>query len=650
MLIKQLKLRNFGLFSGEHCFNLSPDPNGEKPVVLVRGHNGGGKTTFLEAVRLALYGRRALGTRVSRREYEEYLKRKIHAWTLTDNPSASVELVFLRQENGQRIEYNVSRSWFERGSSITDKTELTRSGALVDDISAEDWDHFLEDMIPCGISQLFFFDGEKIQDVADINSVDGLKDAIASLLGLELVNQLRSDLTVYTTRKNSSTGSTNLEEIEQDLQSARNELDLIEEETARIRSDRNRAAVLKNKAQRAFQNEGGVYAIDRSVLKRTLIEVEKRISLLQTELKHLVDGPLLLGLAPNLVKRLIETVENHRSQEHYDAIRAFLNELAESQVSNQSSEPILTRSQLTEAKRYLEFRTSFNNTVKLDADPSWILGRLTRVTEDLRNEASRLANAFDNAKQHQSLLKTQLKGFDADAAKSALEDLKTAEYRLGSAETRLAGKDRQISNLHKRIDRLEMARTRAINVEFDIRRASHKIELGERIRAALANYETRITQQRIESLSTHFVSCFNGLIRKKNLVHEVQIDPQGFEINLIRADGTHISKDSLSAGERQILAISMLSALGKTSGRQLPIIIDTPLARLDMHHRCAITKSYFPYASQQVILLCSDSELTKDIDRLISPFVSHRYEIGVCKNDYQSSVTTHRASKAYAHQ
>lgn len=83
----------------------------------------------------------------------------------------------------------------------------------------------------------------------------------------------------------------------------------------------------------------------------------------------------------------------------------------------------------------------------------------------------------------------------------------------------------------------------------------------------------------------------------------------------------------MSAGEKQIYAISILEALGKTSGRKLPIIIDTPLGRLDSHHRDKLVENYFPTASHQVVILSTDTEIDKDYIRLIEDDIAKTYEI-----------------------
>jgi DNA sulfur modification protein DndD len=91
--------------------------------------------------------------------------------------------------------------------------------------------------------------------------------------------------------------------------------------------------------------------------------------------------------------------------------------------------------------------------------------------------------------------------------------------------------------------------------------------------------------------------------------------------------GHVIPREELSAGEKQILAISILWALSKTSGRPLPVIIDTPLGRLDSHHRMNLVKNYFPHAGHQVILLSTDTEVDQGLHTELKPYVSHYWHL-----------------------
>ena len=378
-------------------------------------------------------------------------------------------------------------------------------------------------------------------------------------------------------------------------------------------------------------------------------EVEKRIELLKGDLRRIAESVLPLGLAPNIVARLQQELASHRSQAQRKVIQEFLDSFANDKNNKSSKQPTWTREHFNALQAQIPIESCDNDPLKLDAEPDWIVQRLNRIDNSARAEAAILACELDDAYREYSQLKNQIKGFDASSANDALEALTTAEYELGVADTRLSEKERQIASIRHRINTLMSERDRAINIDLDIQRALHKVDLAHRTRAALAVYETRVLKRRVEKLSSHFVECFNGLIHKKRLFSNVKVDPETFNFSLIGEDGVDISKDALSAGERQIFAISMLWALGKTSGQELPMIIDTPLSRLDTAHRKAIMADYVPRASQQVILLCTDTELTEDLNELVAPYVARRYEIGVSSDSRRTKITDVTLDSTRAH-
>ena len=105
------------------------------------------------------------------------------------------------------------------------------------------------------------------------------------------------------------------------------------------------------------------------------------------------------------------------------------------------------------------------------------------------------------------------------------------------------------------------------------------------------------------------------------------IDPETFTVTLLDRSGRPLPFDRLSAGERQLLATSLLWGLARASGRPVPTIIDTPLGRLDSSHRKHLTERYFPFASHQVLLLSTDEEIVGDYLRSIRPFVTRSYHL-----------------------
>jgi DNA sulfur modification protein DndD len=85
--------------------------------------------------------------------------------------------------------------------------------------------------------------------------------------------------------------------------------------------------------------------------------------------------------------------------------------------------------------------------------------------------------------------------------------------------------------------------------------------------------------------------------------------------------------DRLSAGERQLLAISVLSALIKERKGRFPVVVDTPLARLDQQHRSALIKRFFATVSHQVVVLSTDQEVEGTAYEALKPFTNAEYSL-----------------------
>src|SRR5688572_10344028 len=166
MIITRLTVENFGVFRGQVEIVLSPRYllDETRPVILFGGKNGAGKTTILEAVRLCLYGRIALGSRVRKIDYHTYLQERIHR--TADNTllhQASVQLGFEFVHAGVRSSYAAQRTWSVEGRNVQERIYIYKDGQSFKDVDDTHWDEFLRDLIPPGIANLFFFDGEQIQ-------------------------------------------------------------------------------------------------------------------------------------------------------------------------------------------------------------------------------------------------------------------------------------------------------------------------------------------------------------------------------------------------------------------------------------------------------------------------------------------------------
>lgn len=150
MILNVIQLENFGLYAGIQVIDLTPRAAG-RPIILFGGKNGAGKTTLLEAVRLSLYGRRALGARVSQAEYDSYLDAHINAASRSKGQHhAAVGLEFDYAEAGIVHHYKIRREWGSKGGRISEALFLEKDGAPVSSVPPEEWSHFLQELIPPG--------------------------------------------------------------------------------------------------------------------------------------------------------------------------------------------------------------------------------------------------------------------------------------------------------------------------------------------------------------------------------------------------------------------------------------------------------------------------------------------------------------------
>lgn len=118
----------------------------------------------------------------------------------------------------------------------------------------------------------------------------------------------------------------------------------------------------------------------------------------------------------------------------------------------------------------------------------------------------------------------------------------------------------------------------------------------------MKKYRVCLQEDKIRLLAETMTECYHKLASKKNLIDKITMDPVTLDFQYTNAKGDVIPKTSLSAGEMQLMVISLLWSLALSSKWKLPVIIDTPLSRLDSAHRLSLINIYFPQASEQTII------------------------------------------------
>ena len=636
MIIKKLVLRNFRVFQGVHEIELSPSK--KKPIILFGGLNGSGKTSILTAIQLVLYGKMAFDSVLTNQNYIDQLSMLIYKNSETKEPEkfASIELTFTYNQAGKTSDFTVTRSWL---LGHKDKLSLSQNGNPLKELNYDQCQGFLNELIPNGVAELFFFDGERIAALAEDESGKILQIAVRRLFGLDLIEKLRNDLIIYLKRQTINTLDVKHQEIINQLEQEKS-ICLKKAEQFRMSAHAIYVQIsgIKDniqKKEKLFSAKGGAFALTKSKEKEKVNILIKEKENLERAIRQEFDNTFPLSLAPKTLSLLFEQFQQEAELKHTQSfvseLTKFLDKLQiDMSFRSTSTAKIASEAIKDQLEDYLANKPSgevlldiserelghYQKMIQTDANKSkerWqeLQNRLIIVENELEQASLNIQRAPEDEQWLE--LFSQIRQLDHDR----INKINEHNYLLDEAKKMLASaldKTKQIQKIHDQI-------RSQYNTNNSIAHAKNSLAL-------LREYTASLTESRIKVLESTFLTAYKRLNRKEHEKLIAKVNPNTFDVELIDKKKQFINRKSLSAGEKQIYAIAILEALGKTSGRQLPVIIDTPLGRLDSKHRDKLVKHYFPIASEQVIILSTDTEIDKHyfLDSLKNK-ISHCYKI-----------------------
>lgn len=656
MILQELTLFNFCLYAGEQVFDLAPSKSFGKhrPIVLCGGINGGGKTTLLDAVQLALYGNRAKTSKRGGLPYDDFLRECIHRG-VAPTDGASISLSFRYASEGKDNLYEVCRRWAEKGAGIKEYLQVFKDGVL-DDWLSGNWNTVVEELIPLGVSQLFFFDAEQIRFLAeDETSNEALSSAIKSLLGLDLAERLIADAKVVESRLAKETAvdpkqKKRLDDLESEILAKEDVKHKLKLELATLESESQRADEEARKAELAFASVGGKHWKQRSTLEQKKKDLLARIEEIKDRLLQLAETELPLSL----VSSLLDDIQSQ----------------ADAEVSNRNAN-ILTDTLETRDKEVLAKikKSKFDPSVIEALDDYLKADRFERAASKTvpiihsLSDAARTTLSMATTsgfRERRELAKSELKNLDSlvheletverslsaapkeDTIKLVASDLKTANQKSAIANDRILRIEKELASAEYELGILRRDFERICRDQIEDELATEETrrisELSVKTQELMAQFLNRATAAKIDRLSARVTESFRFLLRKKALVERIEINPETFSITLFDVAGNSIPKSRLSEGEKQIFAISVLWGLAQASSRPLPAIIDTPMARLDEKHRDHLVERYFPNASHQVIILSTDTEIDQRYFEDLSPNIARSYYLNYNEKARQTTV------------
>lgn len=547
MILTKIEVENYGLFQGKQVFDLRPIKSNrlQKPIILFGGKNGSGKTTLFEAVRLCLYGSSFLGRKLPRTIYYKHLRQRVHRSSKSHLQSkTSVSVEFSYGQSGRVDAYMVKRSWTCKDTETVESLEVYKNGARLRDINEEQWQDFLMELIPLGVSKLFFFDGEKIQNLAEEETDNRyLISSLHSLLGLDLIERLQTDLRIYLLRKAKEEDKqleTELSTYESKKRVLEQQVDVILQRKAQVQSQIDRVQSEIEGQELQIAREGGGFASKREELKALRNKLEEEIETAKENIRNLCSNLLPFALVPDLCISLRNRLLKEEKYEQRKAASSALDSLIEDFVKEIRSEHFwkeldiqsthkdemvarisetlkqTTRSAQTNSIQIIHQLSSREKNRLLD----WIDRALNKVPSDMKLLNATLEKLV---RQRQEVDDSLFKAPMDDVLHPFIKKLSNLHEELGVLQENHRNFEEDSRKAQNELSQITSLIEKKVDQKMQLQRLSERLVLAKKVQGVLQDYVNQLRQEKIRSLCDAFLECFKWLSNKEHLIEKIDL-------------------------------------------------------------------------------------------------------------------------------
>ena len=700
MLIKEITLYNYRSYKGKNTIVFHFDD--KKNIFLIFGENGFGKTTFLHSLLWCLYGRLSIDLGISEKKisvtngYSSLLQSNLNNTLRKNLENIPAEVLSNIRRYGYSVETesikSVSQYFVEvvfsqvaipsipctnltirRSYDLLledERTEILIDGCKNELTTAIGHEIFINDFIlNKDIARLFFFDSEQIVSLAETSSSaqkKRLSSAYNEVLGVKKYEDLRNNIDSVRVRFRKRSSDASMRNKIAELGGRNDTLKILisnaKSRVSEIDTEISMLTPLNDEYQLRLAREGhGVTIEEIKRLKAVVASTQKKDAEYKQLLKSYLEyAPLaicgsLLVATKSQLDADYQTYSNIVSQSNRNEmicnitsdlflmlhkinleenkqmeIQHRMQAILDKYKGNDNQNEVAIR--ITEAD-HRDFESLYNYiTTTYKAEFERLVDDYKKNKQTWDRSSRRLAN-IENKENDELIQKLRGEKKTIENKLEALNiELRELLENIGTKTQELGMVQKQLSELLKKVD-LE---------DID----SKKDELAGQLSAELNTFLVALKREKKFSLEERIRATLNNLMHKDNFIDHVEVNivDDDMEIELYAADGTNIRKDSLSKGEQQLYATSILKALVDESGIKFPIFIDSPLQKFDKAHAAKIITDFYPTISSQVVLFpLLYKELTPDELKLMKPFVKSSYIIqnsGGCSTFVETDINS----------
>lgn len=630
MRLNRIRLKNFLPFGGQSEHEIAFPKQDGRSLVIVWGRNEHGKTTLLNAVRWALYGY-AIGRHRKRYELAKMVNRDAAAsgdWTMRvvlDFEHAGKTYVLSRSAEKREL---ITRPKVDNDFSVN--LMMTENGHA---LAADRMNQLLGRMMPEAISRFHLFDGELLQEYeelvgAETSQVREIRTAIEDILGTPALLLGRDEVRALLkgARKKqaeamkqadaSDDAAQRLIETQEKGEAAIEDRDAIDQQMNDIEDEIEEIGDFLEKRAKDLGRQDDIDSLKDRLEKLTddseLIRLEKA-GRLQTLWRD-----LLADCVADRVRVLQESVTSREERFiHLGALRerlaavVHLRDSGDCPTCGGSDGAPAGEAHITELGASI---ASIETSLESGESDLPRLATLAKVQPTGDREAIEM---LEKKSAMVTVTMQRIRGELDDLKASVIEDSgrEAQEKRrreselnklLGSLSERRREVVERIEELQAVEEELSKIMSRSSSVEARRANLTAEVltELHDLFRRAIDEHRNRLLSEVESEASKRFMTLtatpqYQGLKINDNYGLSI-IDHQDRPVDL------------RSSGAEQVVALSLIQALGSLSVSDAPLMIDTPFGRLDLEHRRNILEE-LPDFGKQVILLAHEGELDPNL-------------------------------------
>lgn len=658
MLLKKLIFDNYKTYYGHQEIDLYiPEKVREEKsqnIILLGGLNGAGKTTILKAILYILFGQRG----ISQVEYKRLFSNTINNSFFNEGGRECSISLILETDSGE--EWNLKVKWyfdqFKRMGHEERELEVKKQGssipkrARIDNI--EVFNKFIDRIIPYHAAPFFIFDGEEIKDIILRQNSDEMKEAIQKITGMEAYKHLLIDLrSLKASLENKlakSVSRTKLNNVQREAEELEGTITILENKKQKFLTDIQRYKKLISEAHEKRNAKISQNSKSREVIVKNQARVATQLDLCVKQLDEFLQenivNILLRDKILKLKKQLKAENDIHQKKVLQNAslspYRRFIDQLLNKKIT-----PALTEDQLEQIKNIGQEIWIKENDIQQTAPSDFQeihdisnndYSYLINLTIKDKNPIVDLINKIEKLQQELDKLESDIRNApEAVNIEEENERIDLLVEKSGEINTKFKALNRRLNNALEEKTKLLNSLSRLSNQDENLEEVQRRYIHIERIIKGMEQYVSELITMKATYIKEEFSTMLHRLFRKQDEFGKIEFDINTYTIRLYNDRMQEISIQDRSAGEMQMIASALIWALTKASDLSLPVVIDTPLGRLDSYHRNHLINHYYKELSEQVIILSTDTEITQEYVTLME------------KNSYKQYMLDYDENKKY---